>query len=119
MSSADGSTTLWVKEDHQSLMGLNAAREIVREDADELGAEDSTLAHRAGHDAEHAAVRQGNDRAQQLLGFAAREGDHGLAHDRDTPLVRQPPGDFFSVNESHVTGSLNHQLPAKRMLPLF
>ncbi len=103
MSSTDGSATFRVEQNYQPLMRLNATSEVIGENADQLGAEHITLAHGTRHDAEQAPVRQRDDRPQQLTGLATRKRHHGVAHDRDTLLVRQPLPDFFAVNESHVT----------------
>ncbi len=98
---ANRRTGLGIEEDYKSLMRLNAAGEVLWKNADKFRAENGPLAHGARHDAEHAALCQRNDRAQQLSGLAVREGDHGIAHDGDALLVGKPPGDLLSIDESH------------------
>jgi NodT family efflux transporter outer membrane factor (OMF) lipoprotein len=78
-----------------------AGREVLRPDADQLGSEDAVRSQSAGHDPEHVAVGQRNDRAQQLPRLAAREGDHRLANQWDAGGIAQPLTYGLRVEDLH------------------
>jgi hypothetical protein len=103
---ADGSAGIELEEDDDALVRLHALRGIFREDADELCAECFRGAERAGHDAEEVAVGERNDRTQELLRLAGREGDHRIPHERDADFVGKAARDFFVIDEAHGRGAM-------------
>ena len=75
-------------------------RGVVAEDGDELGAERCMRAECAGHHAEDSAVGERDVRAQKLLRFAARKGDHRIANDGNAELVGEAARNLVAVDEA-------------------
>src|SRR6266700_4119111 len=86
-------------------MGLTAAREIFRIDADELGAEGGGLTQGTRHDSKQASAAERDDGSQELARAADREIDHGLPDDRNASLVRQALRHFGPLNHAHAVNS--------------
>src|SRR3954468_12871930 len=101
MISADRPPGFGIKEDHDPLMRLKSLGWVSLDYAEKLGPEDGLRAHRARHDPKEPSLGERDDRAQSLFGFAAREGDHRVANERDADLIGEPVGDFVAINESH------------------
>src|SRR5579863_616442 len=90
-----------LEQDYQALMRLQPLGEVLRVDANQLGAKGGILTQGTRHDPEEMSACQRDNGAQQLARLAAGKADHGLAHQRDAGLVGQPPGNFLTLNQSH------------------
>jgi hypothetical protein len=84
----DGSAGFRIEQNHESLVGRSTRRRIPLEDRDQLGAEWRMRTQGARHDAQQAPFGQWQNGPQKLFRFPLREGDHGIAHDGNTEVVR-------------------------------
>jgi hypothetical protein len=101
MDNTNRRAAFWIEQDHEALMRLYSASEVLRKDADQLRAKYGVRTHRTRHDTEEPAIGEWNNRTEQLPGFTTRECNHRLPHDRNAHLVGEPFGYFFAIYESH------------------
>ena len=97
--------SLSVIGDYYPLVAGAAGALGIGEDADQLGPEGRKRGELARHGAEHLVVADGEDLAERLRAFAARQRDHRAAHGVDAAGVIKQPLDLGRVIEADWHGA--------------